>query len=564
MLFHRVFLRNFISCAALALLAVLSASQAWAAAAPTATSLTVTNAGNDVTSVAAGTVVTLTATVVSGTTPVNPGQVKFCVATAKYCEDSALLATAQLTTSGIATYKFRPDVGSHSYQAVFVGTGNYAKSSSTAAGLTITQAGTYPTTATIAASGSSGDYTLTATVVGLGSLTVSPTGEVSFLDTTNGNASLGSAALETAVSGRTFTAGSTPGVGADPVSIAMGDFNGDGIPDLATLDSNDSTMTVLLGNGDGSFTIMSSSNVGSFPQSIAVGDFNGDGILDLAISDSGSRNLTILLGNGDGTFTFKSSPLAGNGPTFIAVGDFNGDGIPDLATAENDDGTVKVLLGNGDGTFSSGYVIDLGHGFPYAMVVGDFNGDGITDLATANSGDNTVTVLLGKGDGSFPTQSSLDVGSKPGAITVADFDGTGLPGLATANSGDNTVTVLLNELTETATATLNNVSVSGAETHVVVASYPSDAHFSGSISDTLALTTSQTPTTLQLTSNINPSSVGSPIILTAVLAPSSSINSTTNGETVTFYNNGVSVGTGTLSSGVARCSSLRCLSGPPR
>jgi FG-GAP repeat len=83
----------------------------------------------------------------------------------------------------------------------------------------------------------------------LGSLAVSPTGEVSFLDTTNGNASLGSAAIETAIPGRTFTTGSTPGVGSDPVSVAAGDFNGDGIPDLATLNSNDSTMTVLLGKG---------------------------------------------------------------------------------------------------------------------------------------------------------------------------------------------------------------------------------------------------------------------------------------------------------------------------
>jgi hypothetical protein len=592
--------------------------------------------------VASGTVVTLTTTVVSGATPVNPGQVKFCVATAAHCEDSALLATAQLTSAGIAIYKFRPGIGSHSYQAVFVGTNSYAKSASTTADLSVTPTtNAYSTMTTIAASGTTGDYTLTATVVGFGSNTVSPTGEISFLDTTNDNASLGSAELGTATPGKVFASGSMPDVGSAPVSIAVGDFNGDGIPDLVTLNNSDSTMTVLLGNGDGTFTAMPAFSLGSNPESIAVGDFNGDGILDLAISTLGSQDLTILLGNGDGTFTLKSSPLAGNGPTFIAVGDFNGDGIPDLATIESDDGTVKVLQGNGDGTFTTGYVLDIGRNAASALAVGDFNGngildlalnsgtilqgngdgtftaasetipsfddaavgdfngdgivdlattngaesvtvllsngngtfttkstltvgnkagaiaigdfngDGITDLATANSGDNTVTVLLGKGDGTFPTQSTLNVGNEPDAIAVTDFNGDGMPGLATANLGDNTVTVLLNELTETATATLNDVSVSGAPTNLVVANYPGDAHFSGSVSDTLALTTSQTPTTLGLSSSANPSSVGSPIILTAVLKPSSSISATTDGESVTFYNNGVSVGTSTLSSGVA-------------
>jgi Bacterial Ig-like domain (group 3) len=172
---------------------VLGSSRAWAAAAPTTTSLTVTSGGSSVTSVAAGAVVTLTATVVSGATPVNPGQVKFCDATAAHCEDSALLAIAQLTSAGVATYKFRPTQGSHSYQAFFIGTQSYAASSSSASDLTVT-AGKYPTTTTIAASGGPGKYALTATVVGTGSHSVSPTGTVSFLDATNGNASLGSTA----------------------------------------------------------------------------------------------------------------------------------------------------------------------------------------------------------------------------------------------------------------------------------------------------------------------------------------------------------------------------------
>ncbi len=214
---------------ALSLLAACAAfilPQAWANAAPTTTTLTVTSGTAEVTSVTAGTVVTLTATVVSGSTPVTPGQVKFCVATAVHCEDSALLVTAQLTTAGKATYKFRPGGGSHSYLATFVGTNLYAKSKSSASALAVA----IPTTTTIASSGSIGNYTLTATVVGMGTNSLSPTGDVSFVDTTNGNASLGTAALGTATQLAGFTTGATSSVGSAPTSVAAGDFNGDGIP----------------------------------------------------------------------------------------------------------------------------------------------------------------------------------------------------------------------------------------------------------------------------------------------------------------------------------------------
>src|SRR5271156_2904603 len=225
------------------------------AAAPTATTLAVNVGTTAVTSVSVGNVVTLTASVVSGTTPVTPGLVKFCDAAAAHCEDSALLATAQLTTAGIATYKFRPGIGSRSYQAVFVGTGSYAKSTSTAADLTVT--GLYPTTTTIASSGSIGNYTLTATVMGTGSRTLSPTGEVSFLDTTNGNAVLGTVPLGKATPGEGFTTGSTLDVDGLPVYVAIADFNGDGIPDLAVANWQGGTVSIFLGKGDGTFSALS-------------------------------------------------------------------------------------------------------------------------------------------------------------------------------------------------------------------------------------------------------------------------------------------------------------------
>ena len=148
----------------------------------------------------------------------------------------------------------------------------------------------------------------------------------------------------------TFRAAASLATGSDPMSIAVGDFNGDGIPDLATANAQANTVTVLLGNGDGTFTPTATSpGTGDFPQSIAVGDFNGDGIPDLAVA-SWSNTVTVLLGNGDGTFTPTAvSPATGSYPWSVAVGDFNGDGIPDLAVTDQYSSTVTVLLGNGDG-----------------------------------------------------------------------------------------------------------------------------------------------------------------------------------------------------------------------
>ena len=156
---------------------LLAGLPAAAAGTATTTTLAVTSGGSGVTTVASGSVVTLTATVMAGTTPVNPGPVKFCDATAAYCDDIHILGTAQLTKAGTATFKFRPGVGSHSYKAVFVATKTDAGSASGTATLTVTLTGLYPTATAIAQSGSPGNYTLTATVGGVGPL--APTGTVS-------------------------------------------------------------------------------------------------------------------------------------------------------------------------------------------------------------------------------------------------------------------------------------------------------------------------------------------------------------------------------------------------
>ena len=161
---------------------------ALASLAPTATATTLTVSPS---SVSAGTVVTFTASVSNGS-PVTPGLVTFCDATATYCEDSAIIGTAQLTSAGTAVIRIPPPIGSHIYKAVFNGTTSNTKSTSSTQSLTVT--GTHATTTAISASGSTGNYTLTGTVIGTGIASPPPTGSVSFVDTTN-SYTLGSAAL---------------------------------------------------------------------------------------------------------------------------------------------------------------------------------------------------------------------------------------------------------------------------------------------------------------------------------------------------------------------------------
>src|SRR5258707_4853959 len=99
---------------------------------------------------------------------------------------------------------------------------------------------------------------------------------------------------------------------------------------------------------------------GGSPSSVAVGDFNGDGVLDLAVANNGSNNVSVLLGNGDGSFQVARSFSAGGSPSSVAVGDFNGDGVLDLAVAHHGSNNVSVLLGNGDGCFHVARRVDSG------------------------------------------------------------------------------------------------------------------------------------------------------------------------------------------------------------
>jgi len=313
----------------------------------------------------------------------------------------------------------------------------------------------------------------------------SPTGTVSFLVTSNGNSVLGTAALGTGASALGWLNSQTPPTGSGPSSVVVGDFNGDGIPDLAVANAGSTStyeyyLTILLGNGDGTFTATAASPLtGAYPSSIAAGDFNGDGIPDLAVADYVYETLTILLGNGDGTFTATAvSPATGNGPASVAVGDFNGDGIPDLAVANYYSNTVTILLGNGDGTFTGTTVNLAPGGAPISLAVGDFNGDGKADLAVANYEDDTVTILLGKGDGTFTaTTESPATGTDPFSVAVGDFNGDGKADLAVANKNDGnagTLTILLGNRDGTFTPTAASPATGNGPESVAVGDFNGD------------------------------------------------------------------------------------------
>ncbi len=260
-------------------------------------------------------------------------------------------------------------------------------------------------------------------------------------------------------SGTLFAApGSPVAAGTNPGAVVIGDLNGDGKADMAVANSGSNNVTVLLGNGSGGFTPSSGSPfaVGNSPASITIGDFNGDGIPDLAVANSMDNTVTLLIGNGSGGFTATLRPIhlpkvhrlvpTGGHPQSMMVGDFNGDGNADLAVADFGGGDVTVLLGNGAAGFTPATGSPFAAGTnPFSLTVADFNGDGHADIAVANQGGNNVTVLLGDGTGAFTpaAASPFAVGNHPNSVAAGDFNGDGKQDLAIANNADNTVTVLL-------------------------------------------------------------------------------------------------------------------------
>jgi hypothetical protein len=222
-------------------------------------------------------------------------------------------------------------------------------------------------------------------------------------------------------------------VGGVPYSIVTADFNHDGNLDLAVSDLGANQISILLGKGDGTFHPARTFSVPSCA-GLAVGDFNGDGVPDLAVveyANYGTGVLGVYLGNGNGTFRKGDSYTLGPGTVWLAVADFNGDGYLDVAVANSGsdehgtNGSVMVLFGKGNGTFGKPMTYKLPGG-PFAIAAGDLNGDGHPDLVvTADAG--TVAILMNTGAGEFRHTKTYAAGGEPAGVAIAALrhDGKG-------------------------------------------------------------------------------------------------------------------------------------------
>ena len=253
--------------------------------------------------------------------------------------------------------------------------------------------------------------------------------------------------------------------GALCLAVAIGDVNGDSKPDLVTANYFTGTLTgnvsVLLGTGDGTFGPSTDLATGNLPTSIAIGDLNGDGYPDIVTANSVDSTVTVLAGDGHGNFGSRSDYFTGFGPHSVAIRDVSGDGRPDLVTANYDASTVSVLLANSSGSFYPRTDYGVGTN-PRSVAIADLDGDGWPDLVTANAGTDSVTILAGSGFGGFGVRSDFATGINPYSVVIRELNGDGGPDIVTASYNSGAVSVLLR----------NTDGSYRAPTHFGVGAYP--------------------------------------------------------------------------------------------
>ena len=201
-----------------------------------------------------------------------------------------------------------------------------------------------------------------------------------------------------------FAAGDTP------LSVSIGDLDGDGAPDLAVANNDSDDVSVLLGAGDGTFAASSASPRGPSRRPLSIGDLDGDGAPDLAVANGGSDDVSVLLGAGDGTFAAQQRFAAGDGPSSVSIGDLDGDGAPDLAVANFVQRRRLGAAGRGRRDLRRRAALRRGGLQPTSVSIGDLDGDGAPDLAVANANSDDVSVLLGVGDGTFAAEQRFAAG----------------------------------------------------------------------------------------------------------------------------------------------------------
>ena len=248
--------------------------------------------------------------------------------------------------------------------------------------------------------------------------------------------------------------------GDQPRNLITRDFNRDGHADLAVVNRREDEIGVYLGRGDGTFAAAMTYAAGN---RLAVGedgdaydldsaDFDRDGRPDLAVANRASNNLSILPGNGDGTFRTGANYPVGKTPFDVTAGDFDRDRNPDLAVGNLDGKSISIFMGNGAGTFARAPEQGVGVA-AFTLAVADFDADGHQDLAAVNNANTryvdkkeypgSASILLGRGDGTFARPSDHAVGTRPVAIAGDDLDGDDRADLATANRESDDITVLL-------------------------------------------------------------------------------------------------------------------------
>jgi outer membrane protein assembly factor BamB len=230
-----------------------------------------------------------------------------------------------------------------------------------------------------------------------------------------------------------------------PTHVAISDLNGDGKPDLVTSNGSASNLSVILGNGDGTFRAQATYAVSAGAYAIAMGDLNGDGKLDVAVAGASGGGgttpptISVLLGNGDGTLRMPSAFATAPAPADLAIGDLNADGKLDIAVEAGQLSGVSILLGRGDGTFQPQVTYASGGTGGMGLAMGDLNGDGKLDLVVANRNSKDVDVFLGRGDGTFPAATAYPVGANAESVAIADINKDHVADLAVTNTDGVTV-----------------------------------------------------------------------------------------------------------------------------
>jgi FG-GAP-like repeat/Cep192 domain 4 len=245
-------------------------------------------------------------------------------------------------------------------------------------------------------------------------------------------------------------------VNASSGPIVAADFNGDGTLDFAASNSLGNNIVVIVNGQETDYA------VGNTPEGIAVGDFNRDGKLDLAVANFQDSTISILSGNGDGTFQPAVNVAAPNGPFAVVTADFNADNKLDLAVASpgfsQTTNVVAFLAGNGNGTFKPPVNYNVS-GSPVALVAGDFNDDGSLDLAAANQGSNAVSLLLGNGHGNFLKAADYPAAAGTTALAAGDFNRDGGLDLAASYSNGSVASVFLEGATGVPGAAVSPTSI---------------------------------------------------------------------------------------------------------